>query len=243
MPIAAAIPAIIGAAGGIGGALINRSSANKANSQANALLPPGLDQTGLLNFINKQSGTADVLQSLGQGSVDQGASALTGPLSYFSSILGGDRNAIMEAMAPEVAAVNAQFQAPLQQAQLTGRGGALATDLEASRQSGITNAILSARPAAADRLTGIAQNLMNLGTQQIMGGGQVRGNATRDILDYNSIIRGIQAQTRMDNAGMWGSLGTALGPILGSLLGGVFGGGGGSKPTATPPFNGNVFGT
>lgn len=243
MPIAAAIPAIIGAAGSIGGSLLSRRGGGSSSS-SNTLLPAGLDQTALLNFINKQSGTADILQSLGQGNTDKGASALGGPLQYFGDILGGDRGAIMESMAPEIAAVNAQFNAPLQQSQLTGRGGALATDLEASRQSGITNSILSARPAAADRLTGIAQNLMNLGTQQVLGGGQIRGNATRDILDYNQIIRGIQAQTRMDNANMFGSLGASLGPILGSVLGGVFGGGGGSSGSAAPPlFNGNVFGT
>src|SRR5687768_13515015 len=131
MPIAAAIPAIIGAAGSIGGSLINRSSNNRASNQANLLLPPGLDQTGLLNFINRQSGTADILESLGQGNSQLGGNTLTGPLQYFSSILGGDRNAIMESMAPEVAAINAQFNAPLKQAQLTGRGGPLATDLEA----------------------------------------------------------------------------------------------------------------
>lgn len=220
MPIAMAIPAIIGAAGSIGGALINRGSSGGGSSASGPLLPAGLDQNALQGLIGKQTDLGELLKGFGTSTLNRGENALRGPLSYFDSILSGDRGSMMEALAPEVAAVNAQYQAPLKEASIMGRGSALQPDLEAKRQSDISNLFFQQRPMAADKLTSIAQGLMALGTQQTGMGGQILQGASRDVLDYNSIIRGIQAQTRNDTPALFSQLGQSLGPILAAVLGG-----------------------
>lgn len=232
MPIAAlAIPALIGAGGSIGGALINRHGGGGSSS----LFPAGTDQEALQSYWQKQNRLSENFIGRGQDMLQQGSTTLNNPLRYFSDILSGNRSSLMEALAPEVAAVNAQYQAPLREASLMGRGSALQPDLEAKRQSDISNLFFQQRPMAADKLTSIAQGLMGLGTQQMGMGGQLLQGTSRDILDYNSIIRGIQAQTRNDTPGLFGALGSSLGPILAAILGGSgrSSGSGGSGPVLT----------
>lgn len=236
MPIAIPIAAaLIGAGGSIGSSLINRKKSGGSSASATPLLPPGLDQNALLSTVNQQKDLAALFQKQGADFLSQGGNTLEGPLKYLQGILGGDRTAIMEAMAPEVASINAQFRAPLAQAGITGRGTSLAPDLEASRQSAISNQMFQARPAAADKLTGIAQGLMNLGATQEGLGANVLSTASKEILDYNAIIRGIQAQQSAQSAGAWGALGQSLGPILAQVIGGMQGDEGGVSPISLPP--------
>lgn len=233
MPVAALLPAIIGAGTAITGLLSNRGSSG--GSSNSSVLPSSLDQTALSSMIGKQTGLADFFTDTGKSTLNKGGSTLQGPLDFYQSILGGDRTAMSEALAPEVAAINAQFRQPLKEAQITGRGGALAPDLEASKQSAISNLLFQERPAAADKLASIAQGLMGLGTQQMGLGANTLGQAGGELLDYNSIIRGIQAQTRGDSANMWGQLGMSLGPILQAILGGSKSSGGGWGDFKLPP--------
>lgn len=227
MPAALAIPlitSVIGAGGAIGSSLISKHGSNKT-----PLLPAGLDQNALLSSINTQKGLADTFQKQGADFLGQGHDTLNGPLKYLQSILGGDRTAISEAMAPEVAAINAQFKAPLNMAGITGRGSSLQPDLEAGKQSAISNLFFQQRPAAADKLTGIAQGLMNLGLTSEQAGAGVAGDVSKELLDYNGIIRGIQASQSSQSAGVMGGLGASLGPILATILSGSKGG-----PAAPP---------
>lgn len=223
MPIAALLPAIIGAGGAISSSLINHGGSS--GSSSGTLLPAGLDQKGLLDLVSQQKDLGGFLQGEGRTTLGQGRQTLTQPLDFFSSLLSGDRTALNEKLAPEIAAINAQFAQPLKEATLTGRGGALASDLNASKQAAISNLMFQERPQAADKLASIAQGLMSLGTQQVGGGASILGQAGGQVLDYNSIIRGIQAQTRNDSANMFGQLGMALGPILQTILGGRGGSG------------------
>ncbi len=231
------IPAIIGAGGSIASSLINRggSSSGGSSGSGGPLLPPGLDQNALLKAITGQQETGTKISNEGYDTFGKGSEALGGPLAFYKSLLGGDRNSMMETLAPEISAINAQFAEPLKEAQLLGRGGALATDLDASKQSAISNLFFQARPAAADKLSGIANALMNLGTQQQVSGADIYGRGTGQILDYNSIIRGLQAQGSRDSSQMWGSLGAQLGPLLGQVLGGVFNKGGGTNSSLPIP--------
>lgn len=230
MPIALALaPAIIGAGASIGTSLIN-----KHGSKNSSLLPPGLDQNSLKGLIGKQTGLADWFGTEGKAALQQGKDTLTQPLDFYQSLLGGDRTKIMESLQPEMAAINAQFRQPLKEATLTGRGSSLVPDLEASKQSAISNLIFSERPAAADKLTQIAQGLMGLGTQQAGLGGGILGQAAGETLDYNQLIRGLQSQHANDTANMLGSLGASLGPILAGILGGGENGSSGPK-TPGPP--------
>lgn len=231
MPIAALLPALIMAGGSIGSSLIARHGSGGGKTP---LLPAGLDQNALLSSINTQKGLASTFQTQGNDLLGKGQGVLNQPLDYFSKILGGDRTKIMEAMAPGIAAINAQFKAPLTEAGITGRGSALAPDLEASKQSAISNQIFQAQPAAADKLTGIAQGLMNLGVNQEQAGAGVAGDVSKELLDYNAIIRGIQASQSSQSSSAFAGLGASLGPILARVLSG--GGSGPASPNA-PPIN------
>jgi hypothetical protein len=236
MPIALAplIPAIIGAGASVGTSLINKSG--RSGSSSSSLLPPGLDTNALSGLIGQQKDLAGFLTGEGKSMLTEGKGTLNQPMDFYQSLLGGDRTKLMESLAPEIAAINAQFRQPLKEATLTGRGSSLVPDLEGGRQSAISNLIFSGRPQAADKLTSIAQGLMSLGTQQVGMGGNVLGQAAGEVLDYNSLIRGIQAQTRNDSANMLGSLGSSFGPLLADILRGVFdkSGSGGSSTMGTP---------
>lgn len=224
------IPAIIAAGGSIASSLISKGG--KGGSSSTPLLPAGLDHNALQGDIQSQRDLAKLFQTQGSELLGQGKDTLQKPLSYFSDILGGDRTKIMEAMAPGIAAINAQFKAPLKDAMIMGRGSALAPDLEASKQSAISNQIFQAQPAAADKLTGIAQGLMGLGVNQEQAGAGILGDATKNVLNYNAIIRGIQAQQSGQTSQMFGQLGTAFGPILKDLLKGIISpSGGGTNPS------------
>jgi hypothetical protein len=216
IPLIALLPAIIGAGGMIGSSLINKSG----KGSKTPLLPPGLDQNALLSTIGQQKDLSSFLTNEGKTTLGQGHDTLHAPLKFYGDILGGDRTAMMETLAPEIAAINAQFKAPLKEAGLTSRGSALMPDLEASRQSSISDLFFKERPAAADKLTGIAQNLMNIGTSQLGLGADTLGSAARETLDYNAIIRGIQAKGAEQSSQMFGALGNSLGPILQKILGG-----------------------
>ncbi len=232
MPLVAApvLAAIIGGGASIGSSLISK---HKSGGGSSSLLPPGLDTTALKGLIDKQTGLSDFLTTEGKSTLTEGHGTLLKPMDFYQKILGGDRTRIMESLAPEVAAINAQFGQPLKEATLTGRGSSLVPDLEAGKQSAISNLIFSERPQAADKLTAIAQGLMSLGTQQVGLGGNILGQAAGETLDYNSLIRGLQAQTRNDSANMLGSLGASFGPILAEILRGKMGGDeGGGDSTA-----------
>lgn len=230
MPLAALLPALIGAGASIGSTLIAKHGSKSSSS----LLPPGLDTTALTGLVGQQKDLAGFLTGEGKSTLTEGKGVLDQPLDFYQSLLGGDRTRIMESLAPEMAAINAQFRQPLKEAALTGRGSSLVPDLEGGRQSAISNLIFSERPAAADKLTSIAQGLMSLGTQQVGLGGNILGQATGEVLDYNSLIRGLQAQTRNDSANLLGSLGSSLGPLLAEILRGKIGGDAGPA-TPNPP--------
>lgn len=233
------IPQIIGLGGSLIGSLLGNKKSKSASSASTPLLPPGLDQSGLLDQMKKQAGIGDFLNTTGKATLGQGSDTLAGPLKYLQGILGGDRTSIMEAAAPEIAAINAQFQAPLTEANLMGRGTALLPDTEAKRQSAISNFIFQQRPQAADKLTGIAQNLMNLGTTQSGMGADIYGKTSGQLIDYNAVIRGLQAQGARDTASMYGQLGTSIGGLLSQILMKKPGGssGGGTPPILPTPWD------
>ena len=236
MPLAA-IPAVIGASLIGGGTSIGASLLSKHGSGSKTpLLPAGLDQNALLSSINTQKGLADTFKTQGADFLGQGHDVLSQPLKYLQGILGGDRTALMETLAPEIAAINAQFKAPLNMAGITGRGTSLQPDLEAGKQSAISDLFFKERPAAADKLTGIAQGLMNLGLGSQQAGAGVAGDVSKEILDYNGIIRGIQASQASQSAGAMGTLGASLGPILATILSGNKGG----TPSVTLPGPSNL---
>jgi hypothetical protein len=232
MPAAIAIPLITSAIAG--GSSIAASAISKHGSNQTPLLPAGLDHNALLSSINTQKGLADIFQHQGADFLGQGHDVLNQPLHFLQNILGGDRTALMESLAPEIAAINAQFKAPLNMAGITGRGSSLQPDLEAGRQSAISNLFFQQRPAAADKLTGIAQGLMNLGLGSQQAGAGVTGDVSKELLDYNGIIRGIQAQQSSQSAGAMGALGSSLGPLLKQVLTGVLNKGGPAAPPVPP---------
>lgn len=223
MPIAAFLPAIIGAAGSIGGALLS-----KRGSGGSELLPAGLDVKALQDAIGSQKELGGFLTRQGQENLDD-------PLNFYQSIIGGDRTNMMQTLAPEISAINAQYQAPLTEAKLQGRESSLVPDIEAQRQGRISDLMFGLRPQAADKLSSIAMSLLNQG-------GNTMSDVSGKLVDYNVIMRGIQQQGQARSSSMWSSLGGSLGNILSGIL--TPGGGGGTAGSVPKAGNiGNIFGT
>lgn len=222
MPIAAFLPAIIGAAGSIGGALLSRKG-----SGGSELLPAGLDVKALQDALGAQKELGGFLTRQGQQNLDD-------PLNFYQGIVGGDRTSMMQTLAPEISAINAQYEAPLTEAKLQGRNSSLIPDIEAQRQGRISDLMFGLRPQAADKLSSIAMSLLNQGSGAL-------SDVSGKLVDYNAIMRGIQQQGQARSSSMWSSLGGSLGNILSGIL---TPGGGGTMPSVpTPkPGGGNIFG-
>lgn len=98
-----------------------------------------------------------------------GKSALSPTLNYYMSLLGGNRYAMNEALAPELNAIGEQFQGSATNSHnLYGRGGggpSQAQNVRDKYNSAVTNTTLGARPGAASALGGLGVNLANLGYQ------------------------------------------------------------------------------
>lgn len=222
MPIAAAAPAIIGAAGSIGSALLSRTGGTAKNAQSNLSDLLGMDVQGARAGLN----AANPLLRASTG-------ATTTAQNYLKSLLGGKQSA-MEAAAPEVNTILSQYDtAKRQLGQMAPRGGgtnATLAELPFRESGDITKLLAGERSNAAEGLArlglgegGLASSLLPRDT-----------GAGSSLLNYALGHSAQQGQTL-------GEAGTALGTLLGTL----FGGGGGGSPSGSdwggfPPQTGGL---
>ncbi len=214
------LPALIGAAGSIGGGLLGRKagSFNPTQSQASNLLnynaenaspfAKGFGQTGM-NFLN------------------QARSTLAGPQNYFQQLLSGNSAATSQALAPDINRIRQQNQGILQSTNSlaprgAGRSGAL-FNLPFQNSANVSGLFNQARPAAAQGLTGIGGLLGQLG----LGSGSLGANyfntgtnAAGLLGNMGNILQQQQNQAGGAFGGLLGGLGNQLGGILKGLGGG-----------------------
>ncbi len=174
----------------------------------------------------------DILAQLGIGSLGAGSQVMQQPLNYYSGILGGDRQGMLETVAPEVNTILGQYDtAKRAVAENAPRGGGSNTtqaNAPYALSGEITNLLNTVRPQAAAATTDIGKTLSALGTTETgQAGNLINQNA------WTQLGKGQQ------QAGMAGALGKAIGSILAGagvpgILGDIFKGGAASAPAKLP---------
>lgn len=146
---------------------------------------------------------------------NEGDESLSHVTDYLSKIAGGDRNAIFQAVAPEVANVTDQYDAAYKTISERGpRGGGRTSTLARGRlseASDIGKIIASARPAAMKQLQDLALNLI----------GQSGNQEDIALRGMSSAVGARQAKQQMDDS-QWNMLGQSLGTLLGIYASGGF---------------------
>ena len=137
------------------------------------------------------------------------------PLDYFSKLLSGDRQEMLQVVAPEVNAIRGQGATGRRAlSQFAPRGGGTTSALaeEPFRESGaITDLLNKVRPEAAKGLTDIAGILGRLGTSEM----DLGENALAQWMSY--LLGDKQISTGTTNAGISAG-GQGAGEIIGALI-------------------------
>lgn len=165
MPFAAAVPALIGAAGSIGGALLSKSG----SSQAPALSAEAKQaQTGLLGNMGTAQNYQNLLQPYMTSFYNQAQQGIASPMDYYAKLLSGDRAAMTQAIAPEAQAIGSNYATAARTAQTTmPRGGYASTtmaNLPFMQANSINTLLQQLRPQAAAAMGNLALGAGQLGT-------------------------------------------------------------------------------
>jgi len=178
----------------------------------------------------KEQFIGDIASVGGIGALQAGGSLLAQPAKYYSDILSGDRQKMLEAQAPEVSNIMSGYNAARKAgSEFTPRGGGRVQSLEEApyKEAGdVTRLLEQSRPGAAQALTQISGLLSDLGISELGIGTQELARAASE-KDYQEAVRyshGI-ATAKMVLGGLVGGLtGAAGGGGAGGFLGGALGG-------------------
>lgn len=161
-----------------------------------------------LRLINDRAEQRDQRASGYFDQADDFASLLS---NYLKPILGGDRNAMLSAVEPEVSGVMDQYDAAYRKVNEFsprggGRVGALA-DLEAGRARDVSQTITTSRRDAFGKAQTLQQFLASLGIS-------LDGQSSNDLARALAGLQGQEVNEREDNAAM----GSAIGDIITALI-------------------------
>jgi hypothetical protein len=172
MPAAVAVPLITGALGA-GASVYSANKQAKAAKEAATLSPMGVQaQQGL----TKQAGR---LNQMGDRLLGQGTADLERVGAYWRPQLSGDRAAVSQAIAPDVAATTDVYRGAERSLDRSGVRGAQAeqqrAELRRQKTSQIAQMPMMQRRAAADALAGIGGNYFSTGANAIGSAGNLLG--------------------------------------------------------------------
>lgn len=194
---AAIIPAVIGAAGAVGGGLL----ANRKSSQEKDALAAQSDLAKTESEATK-FGTASAKQLLPQAEAGLGAAN-----RYYAPLLSGNRQAMMEAIAPEANTIISQYDTAKRAAsEFAPRGGgrtATLAELPFAESGAITNLLNTVRPNAAGATADIGKTYGALASSLLTR----NTGAASSLLNYSLQSRG-QSFNQAEQIG--GSIGTLL---------------------------------
>lgn len=119
-----------------------------------------------------------------------GEDALKGPLNYWKTLAGGDRNAITQLLGPELDSISERSAASRTAvSQFAPRGTAMANrlgDISEGENRDINQSILGARPEANSQLSQLAQLIFGVGTNMQNAATGSSGQALNALLGYRS---------------------------------------------------------
>ncbi len=205
------IPAIIGAGGAIGGGLLARSAAKKSARQLDPLIAQQKEAAGFALGEAKQTLTG-------------ARETLAGPLDFWKTILGGDRQEMLSALAPEVNTIVSQYDTARRNiTNLAPRGGgrsAIQAESRFEEANVIQRLLQESRRRAATEVSAIGGQLTALGAAEL---GAATGTTT-------NLINSLLAKREQD-IGTSSSIGAGIGDILGQIIGAILK----PKPKAPTP--------
>ncbi len=239
MPAIALLPAIIGASGAIGGGLLAKR-ASKNNAQAATQTTSQPTDPSIVALNNSLKGLADYQLQQGKAVLPQALSSLGASEDFNRTLLGGDRDAMMSLLGPQLNAIGQQGRSQQQSfAQLMPRGG-YATDrlgsLSTNTQGQINDALLNYRPAAAQSLANIGGQYGSLASGLLGGSGASNSSALSALLSG----RGQDLNAYLQKYGMQQENNRALGQGIGGLLSILLGPGGILNKGGSKGGSGNV---
>lgn len=201
--MAAAIPLVSTGISLVGG-LLNKRNQGKQQGQADAASAPG---------FAAQADTADRLNAQGGAVAQVGQQALGQSTNYYARLLNGDRAAMTGALTPEIGATNAVYAGAnrsLDRAPAGAGRDVARAELGRERAGKIGSLVSGVRPMAAEAMTGIGQNALQLG----FGARQAAGGI------YAQLLQGLNAKRDLDmrqqatndenNTSLWKNIGQLL---------------------------------
>ncbi len=168
-------------------------------------------------LIEQQVGASKFALGEAQQVLPQAREALQGPLDFWETILGGNRQEMLSLLAPEVETIVSQYDTARRNiANLAPRGGGRTTQMAESRfeEAGLIQRLLQeSRRRAAGEIAGIGGQLTTLGVSELGISTGAAGNLISDLLRRETARRG-------QNIGTAADIGIGIGKILVSIFGG-----------------------
>ncbi len=209
MPLVAFLPAIIGAAGGIGASLIGKSAAKSANQ------PQPLDPQQQ-QLIDIQKKLADYGIPAGEASFNKAGGAYDTSLDFYKNILSGSNEDILKLLNADQYTKSAD-ESEANAYSLGGRSGSRAAVLSGvneSRAGAINRAVTGIRANAPGEIANIGQAIGNMGAQQLSAGAGGVSGASNILFG----LAQLQQQSADRRAQLIGSIIGTAGTVAGAVI-------------------------
>lgn len=215
MGMAAAVPALISAGGFIGSKFAGDSARKSAMKQS----PGEIAATGGVNrAAASQTQLADQFKQAGGDLLQTGTPAVRQSLSYYSTLLGGNRAAMAQAVAPETQQIGDVYKGAERSLVASGTRGAVRDqargEIQREKTGRIAGLIGSVRPGAAAQLAGTGMSAIGAGAGALSGAAGATNSAGNL---YSGLIGGAQQNRAMGNAAA-GDASGQIGALVADLL-------------------------
>lgn len=233
MPMAAILPAVISAGGGIASSLISSKSQRDAQKRAQS------DPSAILQRqqIQQQTAYGAEMGDVARRLLPQYETGVKNLSDYYRQILGGDNSAAMQALSPLIRARKNATASQISNADYLPRGGGRGAEMMRvydDEAADIFDLIAGERRNARDAYSQILGDVGSRAANYYNGAAGVSGNAASllgTIVDRN-LNAGNAAAARSGETAR--GLGSALGPLMVEIFRGVRGGSS-SDPTSRYP--------
>lgn len=181
----AIIPAAIGAAGSIGGALLSRPSSQQKNAMQSAA-----------DLNAQQAQNVAQGRDLATQYTGMATPAIQNALNYWNTLLHGDRTAMSTALAPEVSQIGQGIASATDTtSQFAPRGGARTTtlaNLPYNQQGQVSSLYQTLRPAAATAVGQLGTQAASLGSGFLSGSTAAANDAASNYLNMVGVLEGLR---------------------------------------------------
>lgn len=191
----AAVPAIIGAGGAIGGGILNYMGAKKAGT-------PGKDEAAA---TRAQTGAGNELAAGGRQLAGFGMPKLQQAGNYFSTLAGGNRAATTQALAPETEQINQIYGGTQRTLARFLRGpdrDYQMGELARQRTGALGSLFRDARARGVEGLVNLGQYGVSQGAGMTGGAAGIAGDVARAYQGNRLTASELQRQAGSDTAGL-----------------------------------------